>query len=182
MAKKENNRLHEVDPLTLQSWAAREEAMVVDVREPGEHAGERIPNSELVPLSRFDVAKLPESGNKTVVLYCNSGNRSAQAAERLFSAGWSEVHHLKGGIQQWRQAGLLTEGDDHAPISLERQVRIAAGVLIVAGTTLGAVVSPWWLALSGFVGAGLLFAGLTDTCGMAMLLARLPYNQRVRSR
>ena len=73
----------------------------------------------------------------------------------------------------------MTERSARAPISLQRQVQMVAGSLIVAGTLLGAFVSPWFLLLSGFVGAGLTFAGITNTCGMAMLLAKLPYNQRV---
>jgi rhodanese-related sulfurtransferase len=93
-------------------------------------------------------------------------------------AGFQEVIHLQGGLNAWKQAGYPTVINKNAPISIMRQVQIVAGSLILTGTLLGAFVSPNFLFLSGFVGAGLLFAGISNTCAMAMLLAKLPYNQR----
>jgi hypothetical protein len=84
---------------------------------------------------------------------------------------------VQGGVQAWEAAGLpLNRG--RKTLSLERQVRIIAGALVVVGAVLGYLVHPAWVGLSGFVGAGLVFAGITDTCGMAMVLARMPWNQR----
>ncbi len=172
-------QLSEIDATTLKTWLDKGDVVLVDVREPAEHAGERIPGSELVPLSRFDPAQVPEAEGKTLVLYCRTGNRSAQAGQQLLHAGAHAAWHLQGGIEAWKAAGYETERIANAPISLQRQVQMAAGSLVLLGTILGAWVSPWFLLLSGFVGAGLTFAGITDTCGMAMLLAKLPYNQRV---
>jgi len=94
----------------------------------------------------------------------------------LASAGWDRVINVEGGTQAWDQAGLpVVRGKK--TISLERQVRIAAGTLVLVGSLLGAFVSPWWIGLAAFVGAGLVFAGITDTCGMGLLLARMPWNQ-----
>jgi hypothetical protein len=88
------------------------------------------------------------------------------------------VIQLRGGIPSWKNAGYGIEKSQNAPISLFRQVQIVAGSLVVVGTVLGALVSPVFLLLSGFVGAGLVFAGITNTCAMGMLLAKLPYNQQ----
>ena len=112
------------------------------------------------------------------MLYCRSGNRSAIAAQKLFDAGFESVTHLSYGIGAWKEAGYPTVTNRDAPISLMRQVQIVAGSLVLTGLVLGALVSPWFLLLSGFVGAGLMFSGVTDTCMLGMLLAKLPYNQR----
>ncbi|MBF2083110.1 rhodanese-like domain-containing protein [Thermoleptolyngbya sp. C42_A2020_037] len=179
----QRDRLKAIDPSFLSTLLSQQAVTLVDVREPSEHAGEKIPGSILVPLSKFDPNRIPfggnKDGNKTVVLYCRTGNRSAQAAQKLFAAGIDEVTHLEGGLSAWVQAGFPTEVNKRAPISLMRQVQIVAGSLVVTGTLLGAFVSPWFLLLSGFVGAGLVFAGITNTCALGMLLAKLPYNQRV---
>jgi rhodanese-related sulfurtransferase len=171
-------RVHDIDVTTLKSWLERGEAVLVDVREPAEHAGERIPGARLAPLSTFAPAQVPTEPGKKLVLHCGTGQRSTQAGHKLLAAGFAEIYNLRGGLQAWEDAGYTVERSQHAPISLQRQVQIVAGSLVLVGTMLGAIVSPWFLLLSGFVGAGLTFAGLTNTCGMAMLLARLPYNQR----
>jgi rhodanese-related sulfurtransferase len=121
---------------------------------------------------------VPREQDKKLVLHCHTGKRSEQAGRRLLEAGYAEVYHLRGGLESWQAAGYDTERSARAPMALNRQVQITAGTLILLGTLLGAFVSPWFLFLSGFVGAGLVFAGLSNTCGMAILLAKLPYNQR----
>jgi rhodanese-related sulfurtransferase len=172
------NRLKLVDAKTLKDWLDRDTVLLVDVRETAEHVGEHIPGSILLPLSKFDPAQIPCEPDKKLVLYCRSGNRSQQAAQKLLVAGFTDVTHLNWGIGDWKEQGLPTKVNKNAPISLMRQVQIVAGSLVFTGTMLGAFVSPAFLILSGFVGAGLMFAGITDTCAMAMLLAKLPYNQR----
>jgi rhodanese-related sulfurtransferase len=172
-------QISEIDATTLKTWMDKGEVVLVDVREPAEYVGERIRGAELVPLSHFDPAQIPQTAGKTLVLYCRTGNRSAQAGQQLLDVGARAAWHLQGGIEAWKASGYETERTANAPISLQRQVQIVAGLLVLLGTILGAWVSPWFLLLSGFVGAGLAFAGMTNTCGMAMLLAKLPYNQRV---
>lgn len=171
--------LQTIDASTLKEWLDRKSVILVDVREPTEYAGEHLPDSILVPLSKFDPNQIPVKKNKTLVLYCRSGNRSTQAAQKLFAAGFEEVTHLGGGIEAWKQQGYPTIVNRNAPLSLIRQVQIVTGFLVITGTLLGVFVSPWFLILSGFVGAGLLFAGITNTCALAMLLAKLPINQRL---
>ncbi|NJL02591.1 MAG: rhodanese-like domain-containing protein [Spirulinaceae cyanobacterium SM2_1_0] len=167
-----------IDAATLQQWLTDERALLVDVREPVEFAGEHLPGAQRLSLSRFEPTQLPEQGDRHIVLYCQTGERSRQAAQKLLAAGIAPVHQLAGGLEAWRRAGYPTQVNDHAPISIMRQVQIVAGSLVLTGTLLGALVSPWFLLLSGFVGTGLTFAGLSGTCTLGLLLARLPYNQR----
>jgi rhodanese-related sulfurtransferase len=114
--------------------------------------------------------------SQPLYVICRSGNRARQACEKLIAAGYTNVVNVEGGTQAWEQAGLpLVRGKQ--AISLERQVRIAAGSLVLSGALLGYFAHPYWIGLAAFVGAGLVFAGITDTCGMGMLLARMPWNQ-----
>jgi rhodanese-related sulfurtransferase len=175
-----DRKVDTVDAVTTKNWLDAGTAVLVDVREPAEHAGEHIPGARLYPLSSFDSAQVPQEAGKKLVLHCVMGQRSAQAGQKLVEAGRTQVYNLQGGIQAWKDAGYPTERATHAhaPISLQRQVQIVAGSLVLLGIVLGTLVSPWFLVPSGFIGAGLVYAGLSDTCGMAMLLARLPWNQR----
>jgi rhodanese-related sulfurtransferase len=168
--------LHTIDAPTLYQRLQENSVVLVDVREPGEFRGEHIAGATCVPLSQFNLSQLPPRGDR-LVLYCQSGTRTKEAARRLFEAGWSNVTHLGGGILAWKELNYPIVVDRKAPISIMRQVQLIAGSLVLIGTILGALVSPWFLVLSGFVGAGLTVAGATGTCMMARLLARLPYNQ-----
>lgn len=180
MATSGLNRLQTVNAQTLKQLLAQQAVRLIDVREPSEYAGEHIPDATLIPLSNFDARKIPQDDGKKLVLYCRSGNRSTMAAQKLFDTGFTAVTHLDGGLSAWKEAGYPTKINHNAPISLMRQVQIVAGSLVLISTLLGAFVSPWFLLLSGFIGLGLTYSGLTDTCMLAMLLAKLPYNQRSR--
>ena len=173
-----HTQVQEIDAQTLKQWLEDNSVTLVDVRETAEYANERIPGAKLHPLSKFDPNQIRPAAGQKLVFYCQSGNRSAKAAKQCLDNGLNSVSHLRGGIPTWKNAGYAIEKSQNAPISLFRQVQIVAGSLVVAGTVLGAVVSPSFLLLSGFVGAGLMFAGITNTCAMGMLLAKLPYNQQ----
>ena len=172
--------LREVDPAELKQWLDAGETIVVDVREPDEFIAERIEGAISRPLSNLNPGSVPTSTEKTVVLHCRSGKRSAEAAQRLIAAGRTEVCHLKGGLKAWIDAGLPVKKLAKAPISIMRQVQITAGSMVFIGTVLGAFVSPWFLLLSGFVGAGLVFAGVSGTCGLATMLSYMPWNKAYR--
>lgn len=172
--------LQEIDAATLKKWLDEKGAIAIDVRSPGEYASEHIPGAKLMPLSRFNptvVEQIADSDGKNIVLYCQSGNRSQKAAKQLLESGFESVIHLQGGLPTWKQGGYEIEANKNAPISIMRQVQIVAGSLVFTGTILGAFVSPWFLIFSAFVGAGLIFAGVSGTCALGMLLAKLPYNQ-----
>jgi len=173
-------QLELVDAFTLKTWTDKQKVQLIDVREPGEYAAEHIPGAKLLPLSQFQAEQVDFPDDTKVVLYCQSGKRSDQAAQKLINGGFSEFTQLQGGITAWKQLNYPTKINQNAPISLMRQVQIVAGSLVFTGTVLGAFVSPWFLILSAFVGAGLVFAGVTNTCAMGMLLATLPYNQNCK--
>lgn len=158
---------------------ARGGSLLLDVRMPAEFEEIHIPGSVLHPLSDLDpaaVRKLAE-GKASCVVVCRSGNRARQAAAKLESAGLDNLSILDGGVLAWESAGLDVKRG-RKTISLERQVRIGAGSMVLAGVVLGFLLNPAFFFLSGFVGCGLIFAGVTDWCGMGLLLAKMPWNNR----
>ena len=167
-----------IDVQDLKELIDRQAVELVDVREADEFASERIDGAILVPLSNFAPQQISRNSDKQLVLYCRSGNRSAQAAAKLLDAGYAEVTHLKGGLMAWRSQGMPITANKNAPISIMRQVQIVAGSLVFFGTILSVTVSPWFMFLTGFVGAGLMFAGISNTCAMANILSMLPYNKQ----
>jgi len=151
---------------------------LIDVRTPVEYREVHVDFARNVPLDQLDVAKLTAGRNgsgQPLYVICRSGSRGKQACEKILAAGYTNVVNVEGGTLAWDQAGLPVVRGKKS-ISLERQVRIATGALVLIGAGLGAFVSPYWIGLSAFVGAGLMFAGITDTCGMGMVLARMPWN------
>lgn len=153
--------------------------LLLDVRTPAEYEEIHIPGSRLLPLHALDAeaARKLQPEGKTCYLICRSGNRAQQAAEKLAAAGVQNVVVLDGGVTAWDSAGLPVQRG-RKTLSIERQVRIAVGFVVVLGVVLGWQVNPAFFALSGFMGCGLMFAGITDWCGMGMLLARMPWNNR----
>jgi rhodanese-related sulfurtransferase len=158
------------------------EALLLDVRTPAEYEEIHVAGSLLHPLGDLDPGQVREhmKGKSRCLVLCRSGQRARQAADQLAAAGLAPVAVVEGGVLAWDGAGLPTNRG-RKTMSLERQVRIAAGALVFTGALLGFFVNPLWMALSGFVGAGLVFAGLTDTCGMGMLIAKMPWNNRMTS-
>lgn len=164
-----------ISAAALKRALSSQNLLLIDVREPNEYTSGHIPGAVLCPLTDVQDLQLPP--NIPIVLYCQSGRRSHLAWETLRANGNSNLKELQGGIQAWQQAGYPLTGGRSAPISLMRQVQIVAGSLILAGVILGFTVNPSFFLLSGFVGAGLLFAGATNTCALARLLALLPFNR-----
>lgn len=153
---------------------------LIDVRTPVEFQEIHVANARNTPLDRLDPVAVMHARNglKEEPLYviCHSGSRGRQACEKFLLAGFTNVINVEGGTLACVEAGLpVIRGKKM--ISLERQVRIAAGSLVLLGVLLGWIVHPAFAGLSAFVGAGLIFAGITDTCGMGLLLARMPWNQ-----
>jgi len=169
--------LNPISPLDLKRKLDAGEAILIDVRETDEHAREHIVGARLAPLSAIDVHDFDRERDKAAVFHCRSGMRTQANAARLLGRGFREAYYLDGGIEAWKAAGLPTHTNRRAPLEIMRQVQIAAGVLILAGVLLGWFVSPFFYALSAFVGAGLTFAGATGWCGMALLLRAMPWNR-----
>jgi rhodanese-related sulfurtransferase len=156
-------------------------ADLVDVRTPAEFAEIHAQGTRLVPIDVLDpkaiMADCNGSAHEPLFVICKSGDRSAKAVEKFRAAGFTNVISVEGGTSAWKQAGLPVVRGTGKVISLERQVRIGAGSLVLLAVLLGWLVHPAFFALSGFVAAGLVFAGVTDWCGMGMLLAKMLWNQ-----
>lgn len=168
----------QIDPATLHQRMQAGNVLLIDIREASEFARERIAGARLAPLSRIDDHNFAAEQNNVAVFTCRSGARTSMNASRLAAMGFRECYLLAGGLDAWKKAGLPVQRDEAAPLDLQRQVQIAAGTLALIGAMLAWLVSPWFILLSGLVGAGLMLAGLTGWCGMAHLLALMPWNRK----
>lgn len=156
----------------------RQGAVLVDIREADEHARESIPGSRHYALSGMDRSSPVGNSNDVLIFHCRSGARTKGNSARLAAAAPAcKTYVLEGGLDAWKRAGLPVSFDRSQPIDIMRQVQIAAGSFVLLGVLLGALVTPYFYALSGFVGAGLLFAGVSGFCGMARVLGAMPWNQ-----
>lgn len=156
-------------------------SQILDVRTPLERREVHIAGSSFLPLDSLnvdDVNKMTAGGQ--IYLLCRSGVRAAKAWEKLYRGGASDPLVIEGGIAAWENAGFPVM-KDNAGMSLERQVRIAAGTIVLAGCVAGFTIHRYWHLLSGMVGAGLVVAGLTNTCAMGTAISRLPWNQLRKS-
>lgn len=174
-------RMTTISPQELADRRQRGEAVeLIDVRTPLEFREVHVEFARNVPLDSLDPQNVMQSrqGATSEPLYviCRSGNRAGKACEKFVAQGFDNVVNVEGGTLAWDAAGLPVKRGKTA-VSLERQVRIAAGSLVLLGALLGYFVHPYFIFLSAFVGAGLVFAGVTDTCGMGMMLAKMPWNR-----
>ena len=148
----------------------------VDVREVGEVDAIRVEGALNLPLSRLKELAGRLDTRKPVYLLCRSGARAATAAAQLKSLGHTDIFVVRGGLDAWMATGKPVVRGESRVWSMERQVRFAAGLLVFSGLALS-LADRRWLFLSGFVSVGLMFSAVTDTCTMALVLARLPWNQ-----
>lgn len=175
-----SNEIPTVTPQqALEITADNAAAILLDVRTPSEFSARRAVGARNIPLDVIPATI--ESGelskDATICVLCEKGGRAAIAAGHLLKAGHRAVHVVLGGTEAWAGNGLPVEGSGQKVISIERQVRIVAGSLVLTGVILGLLVNSAFFALPAFVGAGLVFAGVTDWCGMGLLLARAPWNK-----
>ncbi|MQT11985.1 rhodanese family protein [Segnochrobactrum spirostomi] len=168
--------LQPIDPAAAARLAAAG-ALVVDIREADEYAREHIAGARNVAVSRLAATAAP-TDDRALVFHCRSGNRTNVNAVALAEwAGTRSAYVMTGGLDGWKAAGLATVRDTRRPIEIMRQVQITAGSLVLIGVVLGYLVAPDFFLLSGLIGAGLLFAGVSGWCGMAKLLALMPWNR-----
>ena len=164
----------------VELYKAGKKIDLIDVRTPVEFREIHVEIARNVPLDQLNGADLLRSRNgsadEPLYVICRSGSRGQMACEKLLRSGFAHVVNVEGGTLACVEAGFPVVRGKKA-MSLERQVRIAAGSLVLLGTALS-FVHPAFIGLSAFIGAGLVFAGITDTCGMGMLLARMPWNRR----
>lgn len=164
----------------LYDLSQREEVDVIDVRLPTEFRQLHATIARNVPLHSLDPTAVMRARNGTagqpLYVICKSGDRSLQACEKFAAAGYTNVVNVVGGTLGWAETGLPVERGGWA-MSLDRQVRTVAGTMVLAGVVLGWTVHPYWYGLSAWVGAGLVFAGITNTCPLSSLLTRMPWNR-----
>lgn len=167
-----------LSPADVQARLKAGRAVLVDIREPDEFARSHAPGAISAPLSMLESAHLRIDPADEVIFTCRTGMRTNANCDRLAAAIDGPAFVLEGGLDGWAGAGLPIATDRKAPMEIMRQVQITAGSLVLAGVVLGFLVHPALFALSGFVGAGLVFAGASGSCMMAALLARAPWNRR----
>ncbi len=170
-----------ISPQELESLHKNNSSLeLIDVRTPAEYQEVHVAYAKNVPLDRLDVKSLLASRNgsqgQPLYVVCKSGSRGQMACQKFEADGFTDVYNVEGGTTACVEAGLPVVRGKKV-MSLERQVRITAGLLVMLGCILALTVNIAWIVLPSFVGAGLVFAGLTDTCGMGMLLSRMPWNQ-----
>lgn len=180
MAESQNNPVDTISPQKVADKAEGGQVDLIDVRTPAEFREVHAKPARNVPLDTLDPAGVMSERNgaadKPLYVICKSGNRASQACQKFHAAGYDNVVNVEGGTQAWQEADLpVVRGKK--TMSLERQVRITAGFLALLGAVLAVTIHPWFVGLSGFVGAGLMFAGITDTCAMGMALAKMPWNR-----
>lgn len=155
-------------------------ASLIDIRQPDEHARERIAGALNVPLD--ELSKDSARGD-VLIFHCRSGMRTAQSADKLAdAAAGRDCYIVEGGIGGWSSAGLPVETVRGAPMEMQRQVMIAAGSLALLGSLMSIFIAPGWIWLALLAGAGLIFAGISGFCGMAHVLAKMPWNRRNAAR
>lgn len=169
-----------IDSSTVKRWIEQGEAVLLDVREPAEHAAEKIAGAQLLPLGKVSASTLPDVGGKKVVIHCRSGKRGGMACEKLLAEMPDlDVYNLEGGIASWGAAGFPVQASGTFFLPLDRQVQLSVGLLLIMASVLGYFYSSLFFIMTGLIGCGLTVAGLTGFCGLAMVLARMPWNQAV---
>lgn len=171
--------LTKIDAKTVADGIKAGRFHLIDIREADEFAHEHIAGAVSLPLSQVEQADVRLDAGRTAVFHCKSGMRTEANCVKLASRVDGDALILEGGLDAWKKAGLPVSSDATAPLPINRQVQITAGSLVLGGALLGTFVHPAGYALSGFVGAGLIFAGISGWCGMANVLAAMPWNKAV---
>ncbi len=167
-----------ISPIELHTiLTAQPSAVVFDVRTSVEFREVHVPQARSLPLDELRPAALPLAKDQPIYLLCRSGQRATKAAEKFTQAGFTQTIVIAGGTLAWIDANLPVTRGSTSVISLERQVRIAAGGMVFVSVLLAHFMNSNFIWLAGFVGAGLVFAGITDFCGMGLLLAKMPWNK-----
>ncbi len=170
-----------ISPETIKN-PLRSNCIILDVRTNMEHVGQHLECPHIhIPLYQLNVddfvAKNMLSADSELYILCHSGKRAERAASLFNARGLKNIHVIDGGIIACQGWGIKTKAKAAAPISLERQVRITAGIMIVLGSILALFFSAAFLAITLFVGCGLIFSGITNKCGMVLLLTKAPWNK-----
>lgn len=167
-----------ITPQRLEKWLEADRVTLIDVREPAEFSAEHISGAVNIPLSSLNDSALKDLEDKDIVFQCASGNRSCRALDKVSGASHdAKLYNLEGGITAWKKAQMPTEKSGKKLLPLDRQVQVTLGGLILFFSLLGFFVHNAYFIVPAFIGAGLLNAGITGWCGMALLMAKMPWNR-----
>lgn len=167
-----------IDAKTLKLWLDNNEAILIDVREPGEYEAESIPGAKLIPLGTISQGKLPIHEGRKLVIHCHLGKRGTKACEKLFAENNNlDIYNLEGGLTAWKDQGYPVLSEPSFVLPLDQQVQLTIGSAVLLGSLFTYLFGSWWLLFTGFFGAGLCFAGLTGNCYLAQVMAKMPWNK-----
>ncbi len=170
-----------IDSATLKNWLDNNQALLIDVREPAEYEANNIKGSQLISLANVSLKNLPEIGNKKLVLHCQGGKRSFNGCQKLISENEDlEIYNLEGGISAWIQQGYNFQSSKKFFLPIDRQVQVIIGSATFLTTIAGYFISNKFFIIPMVLGAGLIFAGLSGYCGLAILVAKMPWNKGVK--
>ena len=169
--------LERISPQEAKRLIDEENALLVDVRESDEFVAKRIPGAVLQPLAALPFLPADSEPERPVIYHCVAGVRTGGAEQQLQQRGHSRVYMIEGGIEAWEKAGLPVEKQITDILPIPRQVQIAAGSLIVIFLLIGQHI-PFFRLVAVFIGFGLIYAGLTGSCGLAILLKKMPWNKK----
>ncbi len=167
----------QINAHTAKQWLDAQEAILIDVREPAEHDAQKIPGAALQPVGSICCGELPAT-DKKILIHCQKGARGNNACQKLLAENDAlEVYNIEGGIEAWQKAGLPIEGGGKKMLPLDRQVQLTIGLSVLIFSLFGYFVNPAFALGAAFFGAGLTNAGLTGWCGLARLMAKMPWNK-----
>lgn len=162
----------------LRSWMDKDEVVLIDVREPAEHRAEKIRNAHSIPSGVISRVSLPNCDGKKLVLHCRAGIRSVDACKKLAAeCPELDIYTLEGGISAWKALGCEVISAGKYILPIDRQVQLIIGALLLSSGACGFLLSPRWFAVSCIIGVGLTIAGLTGFCGLALIMAKVPWNK-----
>jgi rhodanese-related sulfurtransferase len=171
-----------INSTILKSWIDNNQAILIDVREPAEFNNQHIDGANLAPLSKITINDLDKynknNEGKKIVIYCGKGGRGNSACEKLKAdANNIELYNLEGGITAWIASGGEVTKKSGFFLPLDRQVQLTIGLCVFLASLASIFINTNFAYLTAFFGAGLIFAGLTGFCGLALLMAKMPWNK-----
>lgn len=175
---KTSSESHSISPQELATHLKAGDCQLVDVRESVEHAEAHVSGAKLIPLGQLESRCSEIDRTLPVIVMCQADRRGQAAADKLRTLGFTEVRNLEGGLNAWKSAGLPCAVGSRQVMPLMRQVQITIGLGVLTGSLLAVFVNSRWVYLPMFLGAGLIFAGVTGFCGLALILAKMPWNRQ----
>lgn len=167
-----------LNSISAEKAKALKKLKLIDIRGADEYAREHIAGAVNLPLSALEGSQLEQDRGKDIVFYCSSGNRTQVNCDQLAGIASGKAQILDGGIIAWKAAGFPVTKNRKAPMEIQRQVQITAGFLALLGAILGYFIHPLFFGLSAFIGAGLMFSGITGSCAMGAMLSKMPWNRK----